>query len=75
MAVAPFSNASIKPIGALLHQLNPLEKSAYFADVCEELVEAGLLGPVPESQAVSVTTVATSNNKWLTIFIDFFLVC
>ncbi|MDD1623352.1 MAG: hypothetical protein LUO94_01120 [Methylococcaceae bacterium] len=27
MAVAHFSNASIKPIGALLHQLNPLEKA------------------------------------------------
>jgi hypothetical protein len=42
--------------------------------VCEELVEAGLLGPLPESQAVSVTIVTTSNNKWLTIFIDFFSV-
>jgi hypothetical protein len=46
-------------------------KSAYFADVCEEFVVAGLLGPVPESQAVSVTIAVTSNNKWLIIFMDF----
>ena len=32
-------------------------------------VEAGLLGPLPESQAVRLTRAITNNNKWLTVFI------
>jgi hypothetical protein len=45
-----------------------MPKIAYFSNDDEGFSAAGLLGPVPESQAVSVITAITSNNKWLIIF-------
>lgn len=43
----------------------------YFIDMFEEDVPAGLLGPLPESQATRLNTVITNNNNWLTYFIIF----
>ncbi len=37
-------------------------KATYFIDKCVVLVPAGLLGPLPDSQAVNVIIAITSNN-------------
>jgi hypothetical protein len=49
-------------------------KTTYFIDVFEEDVPAGLLGPLPESQATRLNKVITNNNNWLTYFMIFSLI-
>ena len=61
-----------KNVGHKLPTLLPIiYRIAYFIDMFEEDVPAGLLGPLPESQATRLNTVITNNNNWLTYFIIF----